>query len=228
MARATVKEYMTTNVVGAHPEASFKEVVELMTIYDVSGVPVIDAEGGLLGLVTEADLMSKEVYTCGHRRRPLAFLTEFMRGRKPAWLEKAEARCAKELMTADVQTVGPDEPLRTAARIMLRKGIKRLPVVEAGKVVGIISRHDVVSAFDRPDATLAEAVERFLAQCLFVPPEASITVTVNDGVVTLEGSVHYQSDRRVAEALTASMDGVVGVDNLLHFREPDAVKEATG
>lgn len=221
MPRAKVRDYMTEKIVSVRPDAPFKEVVELLTIYDISGVPVTDDDGRLLGMITEADLLAKEADTGQRRPRLLALLTDLLHGRKAGWARKAEGRTAQEIMSTPVVSTTPGEELRRAAKRMIGAKVKRLPVVEGGAVVGMLSRHDLMHAFDRPDADLKATVERFLRECLFVEPEAHVEVSVDDGVATLDGSVHFESDRRVAEALVASVDGIVGVENHLRFREPD-------
>lgn len=136
---------MTTDVVTVRPEATYGEIVDRLLSHDIGGVPVIDADGILLGVVTEADLVSREAYG-PERRRPLGLVADFLRGRDPAWLRKASGTTARELMTSVVTTASPDDELRVAARRMLESGHKRLPVVVTdGRLVGVLSRRDVLS-----------------------------------------------------------------------------------
>ena len=229
MSRARVRDYMTEEVISARPDASFKQVVELMTVYDISGIPIVDGDGRLLGIVTEADLLAKEARTGARRPRLVAYLADLVGTQNAIEAHKAEGRTASELMTSELVTARPDEELRKAARRMATEGVKRLPVTDTdGALVGMLSRHDVIHAFDRSDGNLLESVERFLHENLFVQPEAGIDVAVADGIVTLDGWVRYDGDRRVAEALTASVDGVVGVDNHLRFLHPDPKLENVG
>jgi CBS domain-containing protein len=107
---------------------------------------VIDADGTLVGIVTEADLVSREAYG-PDRRRPLGLIVDYLRDRDPAWVRKASATTAADLMTRVVTTASPDDEVRVTARRMLEGGRKRLPVVASdGRLVGIVSRRDVLAA----------------------------------------------------------------------------------
>lgn len=213
MPNRTVRELMTTKVITVREDAPFKEVVEKLMIYDISAVPVVDDRQRLLGIVTEADLLSKEAHTPAHR---VGILSMGPTGR---WHRKAEARTARDLMTPDPITAAPGEPLRNAARRMMRTGVKRLPVVEEGELVGILSRHDVLDVFDHPDEELRSAVDDALARLAFLrPPHAEISVDVQDGIVTMTGSVRFMSDIPVAGNVAAGVEGVVAVDNGLTAR----------
>jgi CBS domain-containing protein len=140
-----VRDVMTTDVVTVGLEATYGEMVDRLLAHDISGLPVVDADGILLGLVTEADLVSREAYG-PDRRRPLGLVADVLRDRDPDWLRTASGTTAREIMTQDVATASPDEELRVAARRMLESGYKRLPVVATdGRVVGIVSRRDVLA-----------------------------------------------------------------------------------
>jgi CBS domain-containing protein len=150
-----VRDVMTTDVVTVGSDATFGEMVDRLLSHDVSGLPVIDADGMLLGIVTEADLVSREAYG-PERRRPLGLAVDYLRGRDPAWVRKASATTAREVMTTVVTTASPDDELRVAARRMLESGYKRLPGVAAdGRLVGIVSRRDVLALayFDQPPSS---------------------------------------------------------------------------
>jgi CBS domain-containing protein len=142
-----VRDVMTELVVTASPEMSFQETAELLLEAGVTGVPVVGPHGRLLGLVTEADLMSKEAFD-SRRRRPLAAVVDYLTG-TARWIDKAAGLTAGEVMTTHVVTADPDEDIRTAARRMLERGVKRLPVVDNGRLVGIVSRYDVLRLFHR-------------------------------------------------------------------------------
>jgi CBS domain-containing protein len=135
---------MTTYVVTADLDATYDEMVDRLLAHDISGLPVVDSDGVLLGLVTEADLVSREAYG-PERRRSLGLIADHLRNRDPAWVRKASGTTAGEIMTHAVTTASPDDELRVAARRMLESGYKRLPVVTAdGRLVGIVSRRDVL------------------------------------------------------------------------------------
>ena len=140
-----VRDVMTTDVVTAELDATYDEMVDRLLAHDISGLPVVDSDGVLLGLVTEADLVSREAYG-PERRRSLGLIADHLRNRDPAWLRKASGTTAREIMTHAVTTASPDDELRVAARRMLESGYKRLPVVAAdGRLVGIVSRRDVLA-----------------------------------------------------------------------------------
>jgi CBS domain-containing protein len=143
-----VRDVMTSDVVTVGPEASYTEIVDRLLAHDISSLPVVDADGVLLGIVTEADLVSREAYG-PDRRRPLGLLLDYLRDRDPRWVRKASAATARELMTGLVTTASADDELRVTARIMLESGFRRLPVVAAdGRLLGIVSRRDVLAAAD--------------------------------------------------------------------------------
>jgi len=141
-----VRDVMTTDAVTVGPEATYGEIADRLLAHDVSGLPVIDDDGTLLGIVTEADLVTREAYG-PDRRRPLGLIVDYLRDRDPAWVRKASATTAADLMTRVVTTASPDDEVRVTARRMLESGRKRLPVVGSdGRLVGIVSRRDVLAA----------------------------------------------------------------------------------
>lgn len=218
-----VQDLMTSSVATVAPDAPFKVVVEQLTRRGVSGLPVVDEDGTLVGIVTEGDLLAKEAYGARRRRRRvLGLVTDVLAGRDTLQLSKAAGLTAADIMTEHVITAGPEEDVRIAARRMLETGVKRLPVVdESHRVVGIIARADLLRVFERTDEALEAAISRLVERCLFVPPEADVDVKVSDGVVTLSGFVNRQSDVRVLGAIVAAVDGVVGMTNDVTFMERD-------
>lgn len=146
-----VRDVMTTEVVTVSPDAPFAEIVERLLENGVSGLPVVDADGALVGMVTEADLVSREAYG-PERRRPLGLVLDYLRDRDPAWVRKASGTTARDLMTRLVTTASPDDELRVIARVLLESGFRRLPVVRAdGRLAGIVSRRDLLaSVYGRP------------------------------------------------------------------------------
>lgn len=146
-----VADIMTTDVVTVGPEATFAEILDTLLDREVSGLPVVDGDGRLLGIVTEADLVSREAYGY-RRRRALGLLADYFRGRDPQWVRKAAGLTARELMTAAPDALAPDDDIAEVARRMLERHHKRLPVVVDGRIVGIVSRHDLLRRSGAGDA----------------------------------------------------------------------------
>jgi CBS domain-containing protein len=207
-----VGDVMTRNLVTVGPDATFTEIVDVLLDRDISGVPVVDQDRNLLGIITEADLISKEAYP-GRRRRHLSLVRDHLAGRKPEWVRKSTARRATQLMSTDVLHVSPDDDLTTAARLMLERGVKRLPVCENARLVGIVSRSDLLAPFHRSDDELAMEVKEMLADPLRAPEHHQVSFEVHNGVVSLHGATQVPSDIRVVVAFVSGIPGVVGVDH---------------
>jgi CBS domain-containing protein len=214
-----IKDVMTTAVVTVGPEAPLKRVAELLVQHRVSGLPVVDDRGAVLGVVSEADVLVKE------RGAPadstwLSRLTDPQERRERA---KAKARTAGEAMTGPAITIAPFRPLATAAREMLEYGINRLPVVSNGRLVGIVSRADLVRAFARSDEDTAADVREQLEYFLAVAGDGlEVHADVEEGRATLHGSVRRRS---VAEALppfVGKIPGVVEVRSELTWLDDDS------
>ena len=215
-----VRQVMTAPAVTVDADASFADIVDLLLANDISGLPVVDSDGALLGIVTEADLVSNEAYGY-RRRRALGLVGDYLRGRDPQWVRKAAGRTARELMTASTATASPDESVADAARTMLEGHHKRLPVVEGGVVVGVVSRHDLLMPFGRGEDDIAADVEDALHDLRRVPEGHHADASVAAGIVQLTGTVQWPSDSAVVEAAVASVPGVVAVENLLVAIEPE-------
>jgi CBS domain-containing protein len=205
--RLTAGDVMTRRVITVRPQTPVKEIAALMLAHHVSGLPVVTVEGELVGIVTEADLLHKE--------------TAGAPGRRPrAAARKAEGLTAQELMSSPVITVDEATPLRDVAALMVRKQINRVPVLRDGRLVGIVSRADVLRALTRPDEELAAAVREALLHDLWIDV-SRLQVEVRDGVVRLGGIVDRRSERELAGRWAASLDGVVAVENALQFEYDD-------
>jgi CBS-domain-containing membrane protein len=127
------------------------------------------------------------------------------------WLAKADGLTAGELMTADPTTCGPDEEIRIVARRMLRQNRKQLPVTAGDRLVGIVSRRDLLSVFDRQDSDVARDVERALRDRDLLPEASDVSARVEDCVVHLSGTVGFSGDLGVIRAVLGSIAGVVDV-----------------
>jgi CBS-domain-containing membrane protein len=216
MRQWTVQDVMTRDVASVPPDASYREVVDLLIDRGVSAAPVVDAGGQVLGVVSEADLLHKvEAVGAQERRR-------IIRPSRRA-MEKAHAATAGDLMTAPAVTVGPDATVSAAARRLESERVKRMPVVgEAGRLLGIVSRRDLLRMHTRPDRDIrADVVEQVLRHTLWVDPEA-VTVDVDRGTVTLRGRLDSRSLARLAGELTAEVPGVVSVVNDLTWEFDDS------
>jgi CBS domain-containing protein len=209
--RLRVRDVMSSPAVTVREDTPVKEVAELLVRRRISGVPVVSESGELVGILTEADLLYKELpeERGGWLSRP-----------DPQGVRKREGLVARDLMTWPVFTVEEDTPLREAARLMARHRVNRLPVVREGRVVGIVSRADVLKALVRDDTELERAVREALLRELWVDP-ATVHVRVEDGVVHLEGTVDRWSDKELVERWVAGIDGVVAVRSQLTYRVDD-------
>ncbi|MEF9887001.1 CBS domain-containing protein [Streptomyces sp. P9-A4] len=212
MQHRTVFEVMTHDVVTAAPETSFKEIARLFADHDVSAVPVVDADRRLLGVVSEADLLrsTAELPDLEGRWAGVRLLSQ-ERG-------MPDAETAAQLMTSPAVTAQANWNLVETARTMQRKAVKRLPVTdETGRLVGIISRSDLLRPFLRGDTAIRDEIEHdVLADTLRLAPD-TIRVTVDDGVVRLTGRVDERADIRVIVRLCRSVDGVVALHESIEY-----------
>jgi len=216
---ATVRDVMTTRVVAVRQGASYKDIAALLTEYRVSAFPVVDDEGKVLGVVSEADLLAKEVLVADLGRQAVR-LGRDAGPLDPGEFGKAAAVTAADLMTKPPVVVTPDEPVTSAARLMYHGRVKRLPVVgERGQLVGIVSRADVLSVYSRPDEEIRhEIVKNVLLNGFFADPDR-FTVTVSSGIVTLEGDPETAARGREIVAESWHVEGVVSVRDRLTYPE---------
>ena len=211
-----VKDVMTSDVLTVRADTPFKDTVELLVENRVSGVPVVDTGGRIIGLVTEADLVSKEAFEPRHRG-PFGAVADLVSGAS-RWSGKASGLTAGQLMTDRVVTVTPGTDVRAVARKMLDLGMKRFPVVDDdGRLVGIVARHDLLRVFHRTDADIAAEIDAKLADPLYAPEDHAVTAIVEDGVVTLFGSVRFSGELPGIVSLASNVPGVVEVDNRLAY-----------
>ncbi len=221
-----VGSVMTAEVVRAEHGTPFKEVARLLADRRISGLPVVDEDDKVVGVISETDLMVRRTTVpgpfglSGPRRRPrFAELTS--RARRQA--AKGTARTAGQLMTSPAVTVRAEATIAEAARAMTQRHVDRLPVVdEEDRLVGIVTRHDLLQVFLRPDADIQEeVVEQVLVRTLWLRPRA-VDVSVVEGVVTLDGIVERRSEAQIAVSMTRQIDGVVAVVDKLASRFDDS------
>ncbi|MFJ2302457.1 CBS domain-containing protein [Streptomyces sp. NPDC087787] len=202
----TVSDVMSHTVAAVGPRAPFKEIVQLMQDWQVSALPVIEGEGRVVGVVSEADLLPKEEL----RDSPD---TGSLQRRQPVHMAKAGGLTAGDVMSSPAITVRADATLAEAARLMAREGVKRLPVVDgAGLLAGVVSRVDLLKVFLRGDEDIAEEVRREVVSYLFLLPSSAVHVDVHDGVVTLTGRIRDTALVPVAARLIRAVEGVVDVE----------------
>jgi CBS domain-containing protein len=207
----TVRDVMTGSVVSVTPDMPIKDVARLLEEKRISGLPVCDADGAVVGVVTEGDLLVKEQDLSAIQRRPLARIFGESRETK-AQRAKAEARTAGEAMSSPPITISADAPIHEAASVMIERKVNRLPVVEGGKLLGIVARADVVRTLARSDADLAEDVRHeALWKSLWIDP-STFTVEVTEGVAQIKGSVQRRSTAAIVEHMVRSVPGIVDVN----------------
>jgi CBS domain-containing protein len=224
-----VSDVMTREVVSIAPEASVMEAVRLMLQHKVSGLPVIDGSGRLQGVVTEGDFL-RRVETGTERKR--SRFVEFLLG--PGRLAEdyvhASGRKVDEVMTPEPRTVGEDEPLEKVVHLMERYRVKRLPVVRGDKVVGIVTRQNLMRALANlalaahpvaaDDATIRERLLAELKRQSWAPV-GLIDVVVKDGVVKLSGALTDERERQAIRVAAENIPGVKKVEDHLIWIEPN-------
>lgn len=200
-----VEDVMTVNVGAVGEDATLKQVAELMVDRGISGVPVIDTGRRVVGVVSEADIIVKAA------NQPQSLLGRLFAPR-PVDERRLAAATAGEAMTAPAVTIEADRPLAEAARIMVERGVNRLPVLRDGKLVGIVSRADIVRAFTRPDSQIWEELRNdIILRNLWIAPE-ELDVSVTAGRVKVAGRVGTRADAELIEAFARRVPGVVSVD----------------
>jgi CBS-domain-containing membrane protein len=214
-----VRDVMTRDVATVAPDTSLKDVARELVARGISGVPVVDEDGRVVGVVSEADVLAKE------RREPEddgGGLARFVHRQDPNARSKRDARLAGEAMTSPAITIEPFWTIPSAAQIMLDRSINRLPVVQDGRLVGIVTRADLVRAFARSDEEIAlEIREQVALQEALWLEDGSVDVVVQAGETTLTGSVRRRADAEVLPQIVAKVPGVVTVHSNLTWSEEE-------
>jgi CBS domain-containing protein len=211
----TVESVMSAPVVTVTPETTFKECVRIMRRKRVSGLPVVDASGKLVGIVSESDLLNK-----AERRDPDAYLLESRLHR----LDRARASALDvgSAMSSQVVSVSPDFPIALAAREMHTRGFKRLPVINSsGRLVGIVSRGDLLTVFLRSDRQVRADVVKVLAEAMAKHGGHTLRARVSQGVVELDGSFEERSRCEATVRAVTSIEGVIGVRSRMTYTFDD-------
>ena len=215
--KTLVRDVMTTEVVTVDPWTPFTEIVTRLAEHRISAAPVLDAEGNVLGVVTEADLLLKQEHPDLELNVPLAWSR-----RRRLERDKAAAVVAGKLMTSPPVTVPPTATITEAARRMHTARVKRLPVVdERGQLLGIVSRADLLKVFTRPDEAIrSEIINDVIVGDLMMNPSRFV-IRVDDGVVVLEGEAERSSLIPYLVRAVHHVEGVVRVENKLSFDVDD-------
>lgn len=216
--KTTVRDVMSDKVVTVKRGASFKEMASMLRQFRISAFPVTDEGGKVVGVVSEADLLAKEAQADSHAGIA-GVITEILHHKGH---EKADGLTAGDLMTHPAVAVRPEDSAEHAARLMYTLRVKRLPVVNAGgRLVGIVSRADVLAVFDRPDEEIrAEITDHVILRELLLDP-GLFMVTVADGVVTLRGNPETATLARNLVDRVRHVQGVVAVRDELAYPPPD-------
>jgi CBS domain-containing protein len=213
-----VAQVMTRNVITVGPQTPLRDVARLMTDHGISGVPVVE-HGTVLGIVSEADIVAKE-------RGPVVshgrFAKWFARAPKRADLERFEARTAADAMTSPAITIPSWRTTADAAAFMLERRVHRLPVLKDGKLVGIVSRADLVSAFARSDEEIAIDIREDVLFHSFRITPGDVEVSVRNGEVSLTGTVESELIARLVPETVQLVPGVVRVKPKLTVQAADA------
>lgn len=214
-----VADVMTTDLITVGPEASVKDAANLMLESGVSGLPVV-SDGKMVGIITEADFVER---AASRDQASRDRLLEVLFNRGAGSIGSAKLVC--DVMTTSLVTAVPGMRLARAARLMVDTGVKRLPVVDDGRLVGIVSRHDVMRVFARSDEEISKDFAALLDQRLLPITPGDVTAEVLSGIVTLRGTVDARADAQLLAGVVAGIDGVLRVDNELSWQVDDRVSE---
>ncbi|MGX1850025.1 CBS domain-containing protein [Streptomyces sp. NBC_01456] len=197
MKRRRVGSVMTGDVVRAYRGTPAADMARWLRKYDISGLPVVDGDDKVIGVVSATDLAAVRHRAAGAAAGPVA----------------------GELMSAPARTVRADDSVVRAARLMSAGGMERLPVVdEEARLVGMVTRRDVLRLFARPDSAIRdEVMDEIVVRALWLSPQ-SVQVSVHDGLVTVAGSLESSGQVAVAVRMMRQVDGVTAVVNRLSYR----------
>ncbi len=199
-----VQDVMTVDVATVNPESSLKDVARELSGRRISGMPVVDGDGRVVGVISEADVLAKEES------------------------EPEAGRAAREVMTSPAITIEPHWPVAIAADRMIEAGVNRLPVVQQGRLVGIVTRADLVRAFARSDEQIAGDIREMVAlQQELWRDQQPVDVRIDAGEVTLAGEVRRREEALVLPKMVQTVPGVVSVGSTLTWSEEDRPIPAT-
>ncbi len=207
-----VADLMTIDVLTAVPDDSLKDAARALSSRGISGLPVVGSSGHVLGVLSEADILAKEV----DGGAKTSALQRFLEG--PPLDDRFDAMTVDEAMTSPAITITPARPITEAASTMLAEGINRLPVVdEEGRLVGLVTRADLVRAFARDDHAIRAEILRTMRDDLWLDP-ANVDIRVEKGVVELAGELQSADEARILATFARRVPGVVEVNSTLRAR----------
>lgn len=218
-----VRDIMTEAVVSARPETRLKDLARLLSAQRLSGVPVVDDDGAIIGVVSEGDLVAKHLGHPAGQRTPISWVF----GERPdaGELRRRAATTVGQAMTAPAITIDADRPIREAAALMVDRQVNRLPVTDGGRLAGIVTRADLVRAYLRQDDDILRTVRHeVIAQTMWLDPDA-LDVEVREGIVRLAGMVDRRSTATILEKLVGLVEGVYAVDSYLTWQVDDRTIE---
>ncbi len=222
-----VHEAMTTGVVTTGPDVSLKDAALVLAQNRISGMPVVDDGGVVVGVLSEADILAKESLVERGRR---GFMRRLLDPPDPWVASRFGAVTVGEAMSAPAEVIGPESELAAAATRMLESAINRLPVVgPGGTLIGLISRGDLVRAFARSDEEILREIEQsLLREALWIDHPDDVHVAVVDGVVTLSGKVESAADAELLPLHVRRVPGVVAVTSKLTARDGEEERIRVG
>jgi CBS domain-containing protein len=204
-----VADVMASNPVAVRANASFKEIAARLREQHAAAFPVLDTDDNVIGVVSEADLLPKEALEAGH---------EGHRGRRHHTERgKAVGLTAADIMSRPPVTIGPFDLVSRAAHVMYDHKLSCLPVVDGGRLVGVITRADVLRVFGRPDADIRWQILDKVIRGEFLIDPSAFSVSVQDGVVTLTGSPETAEVGHGIITVVRYLEGVVGVRDELSY-----------
>jgi CBS domain-containing protein len=206
-----VADAMSPDVITVAPQTPLKDAAALLARHRISGLPVVEDEQ-VVGVVSEADIVARSTGT----RESRSFLGELFRSRQRE--EGIAATHVREAMSSPAITIAPGRPVAEAARVMVDRRVNRLPVVDDSRLVGIVTRADLVRAFVRPDDELEREIREDVAETALWIDGSQLQISVDRGVVQLAGEVDRRADAELLEHFTAAVPGVVSVRSELRWR----------
>ncbi len=212
-----VRDLMTQDVETFTEDTPLRDAAATLVRRGISGAPVCDAEGHVVGVLSESDIIVKEQGAAPELGRLLGWLAEAVVGDMAG---KQAARTVGEAMTSPAVVVAPRSSVTLAARTMTQQGVNRLPVVNGDRLVGIVTRTDLVRAFSRPDDEIEDELADTILHQLWISPER-VRIAIENGEVTLAGEVETRTEAELVAAYAARVPGVVSVDSKLGWEDDD-------